>query len=399
MPLKLLHTSDWHLGKKLFKLERLPEQALFLRWLLNTVQSQGIHHLLVAGDIFDVPQPPHKALRLFYDFIAEFTATTTAHVWIIGGNHDSGALLEAPLALIDEERVHIWGRMRETPSEHWAKMFFPQGKKHVDLCLLPYFRQHDLMPWREFHAGENAEAMVQDFLSRAPQSNQSAGRLLLAHHLFGMFEAAGSEQALALSGLESVPLDWLRAFNYAALGHIHKPQILRHQNPTVWYSGSPIPLRFSETAPKQVNLLHWNEDSTFACEPLKLPTWRPLHTLETNEADWVKDIESLPLASDLPPALEIHLRLAAPVPGLLENIRATSEARGLEVLGIIPSFIASEETQEEGRDWTTLLQLSPMELFEDFYHSKFPQAGAVPEELKRDISDLLQEARHAPPSA
>ncbi len=400
--LKLLHTSDWHLGKKLFKLDRLPEQELFLDWLLGRVREHGVHHLLVAGDVFDVPQPPHKALRLFYDFLSRLVTETDCQAWIIGGNHDSGALLEAPSALVDSGRVHLHGQLREDPAQQWVKLPFPGGGGHLDLCLLPYFRHHELSPWRGRWESDLAredwpEQLVRQFLA-APPAEKAAGRIFMGHHLFGLFEAAGSEQALALSGLESVPLDWLATFDYAALGHIHKPQRLREKNPMVWYSGSPLPLRFSETAPKQVNLLEWESSGVWRCSPLPLPAWRPLPRLKAQEGDWQAVLDGVSLEAPLAPAVELELMLDAPVPGLLEKIRAHADARGFAELLLLPSF-RGDGAKEEAKDWTALLELDPLELFDSFYKAKYPAEAQVPADLREDVKALLEEVRHAPPPA
>lgn len=400
MSLRILHTSDWHLGKKLYRLERLPEQEKFLAWLLYTLEEERIDHLLIAGDVFDVPQPPHRALRVFYDFLAQVVEQTHSTVWVIGGNHDSGTLLEAPQALLDSKRVHIFGHLKENPTEHWVKLPFPNSKAHLDLCLLPYFRHHEVGPWKTHWPVEMTdgwtERIIQAFLAHPPKE-KSVGRIFSGHHLFGLFEAAGSEQALALSGLESIPLDWLQHFDYAALGHIHKPQVLRKTKPLVWYSGSPLAMRFSETAPKQVNLLEWQESNDFTCRPLMLPVWRQLLCLKCDVSNWETQLQKIPLAEDFPPAVELELHLKAPVPGLTEKVRDAFNARGIESLTILPIFEAAE-TLEEQQDWTQLLKLAPMELFESFYLSKYPEETALPSDLRDDVKNLLEEARHAPPA-
>ncbi|MFP5458204.1 MAG: exonuclease SbcCD subunit D [Bacteriovoracia bacterium] len=385
--MRILHTSDWHLGKRLYKLERLAEQSIFLDELLGLVKTQKVDHLLVAGDVFDVPQPPHKALKLFYDFISRLLRETNCELWVIGGNHDSGHLLDAPQGLIDSKRVHLFGTLRSDPSEHWVRLPMAQG--YISLCLLPYFRQHDLSPWK---SGADLAEILKNFFQ---QDDQGVGRMLMAHHLFGISEAAGSEQALALSGLESIPLEWLEGFDYVALGHIHKPQTLKKHKPLVRYCGSPLPMRFSETAPKGVELIEWTEQG-MTHTTLPLPVIRPLHAVSVSPEDWQKTLSALPKAQ-LPAALEITLKLQAPVPGLIESIRNWGEEQGLEILSVIPHF-AQEETGPATGHWTQLLQLTPEKLFEAFYLSKFPKEEEVPRELTQDMKELWEEARHAPPA-
>lgn len=387
--MKFLHTSDWHLGKRLYKLERLDEQSAFLDWLLETLVSEEIDHLFVAGDIFDVPQPPHRALKLFYDFMAKLKEQTKTQLWIIGGNHDSASLLDAPVSLLDEKRIHLFGGLRETPDEHWVKI--PYRDNHIDLCLLPYFRQYELMKWSQTISSENqSEHLIQQLIQRP---GTGAARFFMGHHLFGISEAAGSEQAISLSGMDSIPLSWFAGFEYVALGHIHKPQFLSKKSPVVVYSGSPIPMRFSETKPKSVIIGSWTGELNFREHPI--PQRRQFVSLPVRAHDWrerIKEIKNPGLC------LELRVSLAAPVTGLMDEIRSFCVQEEVELLNIITEF---EQTQvEDQKDhWSELLDLTPEELFEQFYLHKYSQAKSVPQDLLEDIKTLWQEASDAPPLA
>ncbi|MBY0516275.1 MAG: exonuclease SbcCD subunit D [Bacteriovoracaceae bacterium] len=397
--MKLLHTSDWHLGKKLFRMERLPEQEKFLQELVSIIKNEKIDHLLVAGDIFDVPQPPHKALKLFYDFVSELTSLGTTHLWLIGGNHDSATLLDAPTSLINKELIHFYGGIREDESEHWAKLPFKDSKDFLSLCLLPYFRHHEIAPWKrdeDVTQDDWTQKIIKRFLGTNPHPETKA-KILLAHHLFGLYEAAGSEQALALSGLDSIPLEWISQFDYAALGHIHKPQTLKKEKPLVRYSGSPIAMRFSETAPKTLNLLEFENSGRFHHSLIPLTTHRTLASLHVTEESWSSALENLK-QSELPAACEMYIKLKAPVAGLMEEIRLKADELGLNLLGIVPEFM-NEKKEDSTESWTELLSLTPEELFSSFYLTKFPEEEAVPTELTQDMKLLWEEARHAPPSA
>ncbi len=381
--MRLLHTSDWHLGKRLYRLERLPEQELFLQELIALIKREQVDHLILAGDVFDVPLPPHRALRLFYDFISQLLRETAASFWVIGGNHDSGALLDAPTNLIDPARVHLFGGLRENIQEHWVKL-----APDLTLGLLPYFRAHELARWAP---GEEMAAALRKFLQHAPAAG---GKLLCAHHLFGLFEAAGSEQALALSGLDSIPLEWLQGLDYVALGHIHKAQTLKKSAPLVRYCGSPLPLRFSETTAKGVELLVWDE-GVLQHRTLPLTTQRHLVSITTTNSAWRERLSELPKAA-LPTAVELILQLEAPQTGLIDEIKLYAEAQGLELLSIYPEFLGAQERKTQTH-WSTLLNLAPEELFAAFYAQKYPEAPQVPDDLLRDLRELWEEARHAAP--
>jgi len=145
--MRILHTSDWHLGKRLFKLDRTEEHEAFLDWLVSTIIDRRIDVLLIAGDIFDTPSPPHQSLELFYRFLHRLSSETKASTYIIAGNHDSGVLLEAPALLLKEHRVKVWGKLSPKAQEHWEMI--STENETIELCALPFFRSFELLPQGE----------------------------------------------------------------------------------------------------------------------------------------------------------------------------------------------------------------------------------------------------------
>ncbi|HKM07758.1 MAG TPA: exonuclease subunit SbcD, partial [Sphaerochaeta sp.] len=111
--MKLLHTSDWHLGRMLYRQKRYEEFSLFLDWLLATIEEQQIDILLVSGDIFDTTTPSNMAQKLYYNFLSRLSATSCHSTVIIGGNHDSPTFLNAPKALLQAFNVHVIGAKAE----------------------------------------------------------------------------------------------------------------------------------------------------------------------------------------------------------------------------------------------------------------------------------------------
>ncbi|MEL7220922.1 MAG: exonuclease subunit SbcD, partial [Bacteroidota bacterium] len=107
--MKVLHTSDWHLGQKLLQLDRQEEFALALDWLLEVIIAEQIDVLLVSGDIFDIGNPPNQSRELYYNFLRRLLNSECRHVVITGGNHDSPAMLNAPRELLAAFNIHIVG--------------------------------------------------------------------------------------------------------------------------------------------------------------------------------------------------------------------------------------------------------------------------------------------------
>ena len=376
--MRILHTSDWHLGKRLFKLDRSEEHARFLNWLLLTLIEQKIDLLIVAGDIFDVPTPPHGSLEMFYEFLHRVSVETKTETLIIAGNHDSGLLLEAPAKLLTPHRVKVWGKLSDLPDDHWVSLDI-KGEK-LDVCAIPFFRSYELLP----HGEGDALAALKTYLTKP----KSAPQLLMLHHLAGIFEAAGSEQVITLSGVDSIPHEVLESFDYVALGHIHKPQKI---GKSAYYSGSPIPMRFSETHPKSVMILEL-KNGIFEIEKLTIPLSRALHILKVNETNWREKVAAIDGMTELTPMVEIQMTLTQPVMGLIDEIKETIAKKNMELLSYLPNYSGAEKKE---RRHDRLFELSPLEVFQEFYKHKYPDAPSIPSELEDDFKELIQKVTHA----
>lgn len=374
--MRVLHTSDWHLGKRLMKLDRSEEHEAFLDWLLETLREKSIDLLLIAGDIFDVPNPPHQSLELFYRFLHRVSVETSTQTLIIAGNHDSGLLLDAPKELLKTHRVRVWGKLSQNPEDHWLVI-----DDKLAVCALPFFRSFELLPQGE---GDALEALRR-FLVR----KKNLPSLLLFHHLAGVYEASGSEQVVSLSGVDSIPVELLRDFDYVALGHIHKPQKISEK---AYYSGSPIPLRFSETLGKSVMLLEL-KDKAFAIEKLSIPVFRPLHLVKATAENLREKLDTLPASAGLTPMVEVQLTLTEPQLGITEEIREILKEKQMELLSFIPFYEAVEERRQKKEN---LFELTPLELFADYYAYRYP-GETLSDEVREDFKALLEKVKHATP--
>jgi len=363
--MRFLHTSDWHLGKKLFKLDRSEEHVLFLDWLLNTLNEEHIDVLLITGDIFDIPNPPHQSLELFYKFLHRVSIETNCDTYIISGNHDSGILLEAPAALLKTHRVKVWGKLSPNMADHWIEI--NKHQETIELCGLPFFRNYELLKNNQ----TDTVAALKNYLTKERKMPQ----ILMLHHLAGIFEAAGSEHIIGLSGIDSIPLDVLKDFDYVALGHIHKPQKIGENS---FYAGSVVLI----TIKKNETIL----------ELKKIPLARPLVNLKLEEDDWRKKIDQLQKSSPLRPMVEIQIKLKSPKPGLIDEIREALVKKDHELLSFIPLYQSEEENEKIN---PKLFELSPIEIFEEFYKTKYPEDHEIPTDVREDFTRLLDKAKHA----
>ena len=279
MSIKILHSSDWHLGKKLFKQSRIEEQKLFLDWLENYLNKEKVDLLLIAGDIFDTPTPPNDALKLYFNFLNNISKLEHLDTIIISGNHDSSSFIEAPASILNQHRIHIKTRLYENNNDN--HILLKKQNQSIIVKTLPYFRSYDIFNLiNDKNEGELTQeqtvSFLKDYLQSWPvETPQDAVKITMAHHAFGEFAATGSEHVLHLAGLESLSTTWFSKDNdYIALGHIHSTQKM-DKTKNIYYSGSPIPLRFSEKQKKYLLEFEVN-NSNNKINKIEIPDFRKI---------------------------------------------------------------------------------------------------------------------------
>ncbi|HEY9071373.1 MAG TPA: exonuclease SbcCD subunit D C-terminal domain-containing protein [Candidatus Ozemobacteraceae bacterium] len=290
--MKVLHTSDWHLGQLLKQRKRDEEHRAFLAWLLDTLKEEGIELFLIAGDIFDSGLPPNYALEMYYAFLSRCVAQGCRSVIVIGGNHDSPAVLQAPKPVLGAINVTVTGiRNREQPANDIALVSDAAGNPAALVCAIPFLRDQDVYTPR---AGEQGDFRTQgivrgtaDWYRRqvdlALVRRQELGLpdlpIIATGHLFAEGTSlAGSERELYIGNLGAFPAACFpQEAAYIALGHLHRPQIVPN-HPRVRYSGSPIPCSFDE-ASHEKQVLVFDTASPGEVRPIPVPVFRRLATV------------------------------------------------------------------------------------------------------------------------
>src|SRR5262245_49099368 len=257
--LRILHTADWHLGQSFHGFDRDLEHGLFLDWLVGAIRERRTDGLIIAGDIFDSVNPPASAQRRFFDFLARaHAAAPTLQVIVIAGNHDAGARLEAPTGLFESMNIKAIGTIARDPAGEviYENILVPlkdaKGCVRAIVLAVPFLRPADVPVVPE--SSDSYLAGIREFYRRATETAVSLrdrpygnGILLaLGHcHLADAMESRESERRIVIGGEESLRPDTFPAeLAYVALGHLHRPQEI--QQGRICYSGSPIPLSFSE---------------------------------------------------------------------------------------------------------------------------------------------------------
>ena len=152
--MKVLHTSDWHLGRSLYGRRRYDEFSEFLKWLTDTIITEKVDALLIAGDIFDTCTPSNKAQELYYQFLCKVSSSCCKNIVVIAGNHDSPSFLNAPKELLKVLNVFVVGAMTEDPADEVIVLKDENERPSAIVCAVPYLRDRDI---RSFEAGESVE--------------------------------------------------------------------------------------------------------------------------------------------------------------------------------------------------------------------------------------------------
>lgn len=336
MAFRFIHTADWHLGQQFHGFERSTEHGRFLDWLLATLTERLPDALLVSGDLFDTIHPPATAQRRFYKFLADARVACPAlQIILTAGNHDSGTRLEAPSDLLASLGIQVVGTIPRGADGvvDVSRLLIPlrsrDGAVEAIALAVPFLRPSDVPvvegardPYldgiREFHRGLVYKAVaLRD--ARFPR----AALIALGHcHLTGAEESRESERCLVIGGSEALGIDaYPKELAYVALGHLHKPQSL--DGGRIRYSGSPIPLSFSERRYQhRVLEVQIEEGSVVSVTDVPVPRTVALQRVPESGAASVSEILALlgrlPEATTAPtedhPFIEVHVRDDGPDP-------------------------------------------------------------------------------------
>ncbi|MBT7609772.1 MAG: exonuclease SbcCD subunit D [Bacteriovoracaceae bacterium] len=405
MSLNIIHTSDWHLGKKLFKYSRVKEQIQFLDFLQEAINSNKCDVLIISGDIFDTPYPPSDAISIYLKFLYEITTKHNVKVFIISGNHDSGRFLETQKPFFDSQGITIRGHLDIKSASDLIVQVENNKGVSCSITLLPYFRSSDILSigrtlypdlLKEDDISESILLILESlFKEIANISAPDSFNILMGHHLFAGYEASGSEQGLSLSGIDQLPLSLVRGlFQYIALGHIHKFKIIQKESPTIIYSGSPIPFRFSENEQKKLAFIRINSKTNFDFTTIDIPSFKKLITLNCAFEELLLELEKI--KNDLPVSDDDHflyadIKFKDPVMGIPEVIKNELKSFPIKLIGYQARYHDENRTLSKFDHNNEVKLLTPKELFESYYFDKHPDSELIPKELLSDFIENLDE--------
>lgn len=305
--MRVFHTADWHLGQTFHEYDRDYEHACFLEWLLREIATRKPDAMLLSGDVFDSVNPPASAQRMYYEFLQKAAdAHPGLQMVVTAGNHDAAARLEAPAPLLKRINVHVVGTVGRTAVAEidYPKFLVPlknaAGEVGAIVLAVPFLRPADL-PLTP-GAADVYNAGMAAFYARltehacALRDGLYTGAVLIGMghcHLTEGAESRDSERRLVVGGLESLSAAMFpRELCYVALGHLHKPQSF--DDGRVQYSGSPIPLSFTERKyHHRVCELEFGQAGLLGRRSLEIPRAVPLLSLPEGRAVAMDALEEL----------------------------------------------------------------------------------------------------------
>ncbi|MEA3523477.1 MAG: exonuclease SbcCD subunit D C-terminal domain-containing protein [Campylobacterota bacterium] len=391
--MKILHTSDWHLGQNFMGKSRQEEHEAFLKWLLETVEEEAISVLIVAGDIFDTTSPPNYALEMYYNFL---TKLECKDIIITAGNHDSIATLKAPKQLLKSLNVHVISSGDENEDE--LIEIIENDNLQAIVCAVPFLRDYvvrqsasgESRDDKEFSLTKGIKAHYNDVYKRA--SEIVAGRdipIIATGHLTTLgSKSSESERDIYIGGTLDIDSNFLgKNFDYVALGHLHVNQKVALEH--VRYSGSAIPLSFSEaSSQKKVNIIT-SKKKTIEVQELDIPLYRPLLLLQGNLEDVSK---ALHVIEDKKTWIEVHLDDENPFYAN-ESIRELAKELELTLLAVKIDK-ASPRLHAKDFEVLSLDELQPLEVFERRLEYDSIEDENFKEELITHFKVIVEEVKN-----
>ena len=409
MAVHFFHTSDWHLGQFFYNHSRQYEHEQFLTWLLEQIKQKQPNALLIAGDIFDVINPASAAQKQLYQFLADAHALAPhMQTLMIAGNHDSGYRIEQVEPLLEKYNAKTvgvirWNEDKSLDIEHLLQPIYDVDQNIVAWCLsLPFLRSAEITGFNE-HTNNSQNAISylhQQLISEAKKRKTDDQALILMSHAHMQGgETSDSERPIIIGNEEALSTALFdEVIDYVALGHLHKPQKVQHAH--IRYSGSPIPLSFSE-----INYKHQVVEVTIdpskpaeyqlQFEALHIPRSIQLHRIRGELNEVFTQLQALASGKidniDQREYIDIEYHTDTPPrPNLRQQFEDVLPKERYRLVKISRQYKNNQVQNSSAK--IQLEPPTPEKLFEQIWQNKgYAQDAAV----LKDFQTLVQEARHS----
>ena len=395
--MKIIHTSDWHLGKELHQTTLDEDHRLFIAWLITYITDNQIDVVLISGDIFDHANPSNEARKMYFGFLTQMAAQKV-QVVITGGNHDSITMLESSRDLLGLLNVHVVAGMPEDKRKAIIPLHDKKGEI-TSICLaLPFLRDKDLRSYAEGESqGERIDKLTKGIVSTdddmhklAEEMNVSRMPVIAMGHLYLQGASTSeSEREVQLGNAAAVSSgDLSNMFDYLALGHIHRPQ--KFDGGRVRYSGSPISLSFSERKDEKYIVVIEIKGHELEINNVEVPKNRALVKIEGSWQEVKDKLEETPDSLTLPNLYDLEITAEISLIPEIESHLQLYRDRGLKIARrkiIPPGSLASLSQQMDA--YVDLSEMDPWEVFEKKMagHAYTDEEKTILREVYRELLD------------
>jgi exonuclease SbcD len=383
--MRILHTSDWHLGQYFYGKSRANEHQQFLNWLLLQVNTHDIDAIIVAGDIFDTATPPSYARQMYFTFISEIQALDCQLI-ILAGNHDSVSMLSESKELLTALSTRVIAKVSDLDNlENIAEQVFILENSNKEpkavICAVPFIRQRDVIKSQQAQSASDKTLSLQqaivnhyqtlfNYAQQLVKDSQLKLPIIATGHLTALgVTTSDSVRDIYIGTLEALPSNAFPPADYIALGHIHRAQKVG-KTEHIRYCGSPIALSFDEAAQdKRVLLVDFNQNNLTSVTDLFVPCFQPLAMVKTSLAELSQTVEKLLVTlnlsenSDTKLWLDIELIDSDRLSDLQSRIETLVEDFPVEILLVRRAKQVRQQLMQSKEDNSTLSELTLDEVF------------------------------------
>ena len=386
---KFIHTSDWHLGQNFYGYDRSEEQADFLKQLTSIVRKHKPDALLVSGDIFHTAAPSNATVSLYVESMLEIHhACPSMDIIIIAGNHDSASRLDSDSQLWKMAGVTVLGgiaRNEEGLADLQRHIIKVGDKGIVAAVPFAYPSGFPRVTSETQSAGQRQQAYFQALLDRANQDNHDhLPIVLMAHLAVSGSDITGHDNIIMM---ESIGVQTLgEGYDYAALGHIHRPQNVTAQ---ARYCGTPLAVSFDEQCEHSVSIVEIDHHGSMPCiETKRIKNIKPLHTVPPGEP--IPFDDALQLLQKLNPDEPAYIRLNVSVERFLPHgaqertalALADKSCRFCEIKKTLTTAVLQQATQMTIEEFNTK---APIDIANQYFKDK------LGEEMSDDQKKMFEQ--------
>ncbi|WP_434525733.1 exonuclease subunit SbcD [Photorhabdus asymbiotica] len=396
--MRIIHTSDWHLGQYFFTKSRAAEHKHFLHWLVEQIKNYQVDALIVAGDVFDTGSPPSYARELYNRFVVELQPTGCQLI-ILGGNHDSVATLNESKELLSCLNTTVIANAEENPQKQIKILNTQEGNAGAILCAIPFLRPRDIMTSQAGQSGEQKQLALQEAIAEhynrlyrqacelRDQLNIPLPIIATGHLTTIGASVTDSVRDIYIGTLDAFPAQAFPPADYIALGHIHRPQIVA-KSEHIRYSGSPIPLSFDEVGQeKSLCLVEFAQGKLESIKLLPVPQYQPMQLIRGNLQQIEQQLQTFnDYQGEQPVWLDIEVATQDYLHDIQKRIQSMVAELPVEVILLRRAKIQRQNIlTKEHRE--TLIELSINEVFA----RRLEQTELNDEEHKKRLTTLFEQ--------